>query len=54
MYYGDEFRMQALVSDNRRLMRFDLSEDEAATLKVVKKITGLRKQHMAFQFGASV
>lgn len=52
MYYGDEFGMPGAGDpDNRRLMRFDLSEEEAATLKVVKKITSLRKQHMALQFG---
>lgn len=52
MYYGDEFGMPGAGDpDNRRLMRFDLSEDESAMLETTKKITGLRADHLALQFG---
>ncbi|MFT4681540.1 MAG: cyclomaltodextrinase [Flavobacteriales bacterium] len=52
MYYGDEFGMPGAGDpDNRRLMRFDLSEDESAMLETTKTITGLRADHLALQFG---
>jgi glycosidase len=52
MYYGDEFGMPGVGDpDNRRLMRFELSEYEAATLKTTKAITKLRKEQLALQFG---
>ncbi len=52
MYYGDEFGMPGAGDpDNRRLMRFDLSEQEKETLETTKRITALRKQHLALQFG---
>jgi glycosidase len=52
MYYGDEFGMAGAGDpDNRRMMRFELSEDESRTLAVSKTITALRKNHLALQFG---
>lgn len=52
MYYGDEFGMPGAGDpDNRRLMRFELSEDENATLETTKAIAKLRKEHLALQFG---
>lgn len=52
MYYGDEFGMPGAGDpDNRRLMRFDLSEEESETLETTKAITKLRKEHLALQFG---
>ena len=52
MYYGDEFGMPGAGDpDNRRLMRFDLSEKESETLETTKAITKLRKEHLALQFG---
>lgn len=52
MYYGDEFGMAGAGDpDNRRMMRFDLSTDEAKTLAASKAITALRKNHLALQFG---
>jgi glycosidase len=52
MYYGDEFGMPGAGDpDNRRLMRFELSENEKETLETTKAITALRKNHLALQFG---
>lgn len=52
MYYGDEFGMPGAGDpDNRRLMRFELSEKENETLETTKMITALRKRHLALQFG---
>lgn len=52
LYYGDEFGMPGAGDpDNRRLMRFDLSEEESETLETTKAITRLRKEHLALQFG---
>ena len=52
MYYGDEFGMPGAGDpDNRRLMRFELSEEENATLETTKAIAKLRKEHLALQFG---
>lgn len=54
IYYGDEFGMPgANDPDNRRMMRFgdDLSELEKEMLETVKKITKLRKTHMALIYG---
>jgi len=52
MYYGDEFGMPGAGDpDNRRLMRFNLSEAEQKTLEITKTITALRKNHLALQFG---
>ena len=52
MYYGDEFGMPGAGDpDNRRLMRFDLTENESAMLETTKTITGLRADHLALQFG---
>ena len=52
MYYGDEFGMPGAGDpDNRRLMRFELSEEENGTLETTKAIAKLRKEHLALQFG---
>ncbi|MDP6908204.1 MAG: alpha-amylase family glycosyl hydrolase, partial [Flavobacteriales bacterium] len=52
MYYGDEFGMPGAGDpDNRRLMRFDVSDEEEETLETTKAIAELRKEHLALQFG---
>ncbi len=54
IYYGDEIGMPGGNDpDCRRMMRFgnELSEEEAANLKITQKLTELRKQNMALMYG---
>jgi glycosidase len=52
LYYGDEFGMPGAGDpDNRRMMRFELNENEAKTLDMTQRITALRKDHLALIFG---
>lgn len=54
IYYGSEFGMTgASDPDNRRMMRFgdELNEYEKQTLKDVREIVTLRKEHPALRYG---
>lgn len=54
IYYGAEFGMTGAADpDNRRMMRFgdDLNELEKQTLKEVRKLVGLRKNHSSLRHG---
>lgn len=54
IYYGDEIGMTgASDPDNRRMMRFgnQLNDYEKRTLREVRKLVNIRKQHPALRYG---
>lgn len=53
IYYGDEYGMPgANDPDNRRMMQFEgLSDHEQWMLDITKKLTHLRRQHLALLYG---
>lgn len=53
IYYGDEIGMPGAGDpDNRRMMRFSgWSEEEAATKRIVEKLSELRKSQLALIYG---
>lgn len=53
IYYGDEIGMPGAGDpDNRRMMRFDsLSEREAETLAIFRKLTALRSGRLSMTYG---